>query len=228
MDTDSPIHICNLLQGLQVSRRFKDGERFLSVRNENHVPVLAVEVLSLAFESYRIELVDCHYCPSFIMSIISVGLLASCGYELSIKGDVCLIIMNNSVIIKAKLNNGIYVLSWSVSVMYTSSKCPRLENVSDLYLWHCRLGHVNQSRINKMQGEGLLEVSDFDTLPTYEYCLLGKMTKSPFIGKDERAIELLSLIHTDVCRPMMDSARGGYRYFIMFTDDLSRYGYVFR
>ena len=26
---------------------------------------------------------------------------------------------------------------------------------------------------------------------------------------------------------MIVSARGGYRYFITFTDDLSRYGYVF-
>ena len=53
------------------------------------------------------------------------------------------------------------------------------------------------------------------------------MTKSPFTGKGEQATELLSLIHTDVCGPMMVRAKGGYRYFIMFIDDLSRYGFVF-
>ena len=37
----------------------------------------------------------------------------------------------------------------------------------------------------------------------------------------------MSLIHTDVCGPMIVSARGEYWYFIMFTNDLSRYGYVF-
>ena len=36
----------------------------------------------------------------------------------------------------------------------------------------------------------------------------------------------MSLIHTDVCGPMTVSARGEYWYFIMFTNDLSRYGYV--
>ena len=152
------------ITGLQISRRFEDGEWFLSIENENHVSVLVIGVLSLAFESCRVELVDYHYCPSFIMSIISIGLLASCGYELSIKGDVYQVIINNSMIIKAKLNNGIYVLSWLVSVVYMSSKCPRLKNVSDLYLWHCRLGHINQNRINKMRGEGLLEVIDSDSL----------------------------------------------------------------
>ena len=53
------------------------------------------------------------------------------------------------------------------------------------------------------------------------------MTKSPFTEKGEPAAELLSLIHIDVCRPMMVSAKSRCRCFIMFTDDLSRYGYVF-
>ena len=35
------------------------------------------------------------------------------------------------------------------------------------------------------------------------------------------------IIHTDVCGPMNVEARGGYRYFLTFTDDLSRYGYIY-
>ena len=56
--TKSLIHICNSLQGLRVSRRFEDGKRFLNVRNENAVPVLALGVLELFFESYKITLSD--------------------------------------------------------------------------------------------------------------------------------------------------------------------------
>ena len=43
----------------------------------------------------------------------------------------------------------------------------------------------------------------------------------------ERAIELLELIHSDVCGLMSTHAIGGYSYFITFTDDFSRYGYVY-
>ena len=53
---------------------------------------------------------------------------------------------------------------------------------------------------------------------------MGKMTKTPFSGTMERANDLLEIIHTDVCGPMSVEARGGYRYFLNFTDDLSRYG----
>jgi hypothetical protein len=35
-------------------------------------------------------------------------------------------------------------------------------------------------------------------------------------------------IHTDVCGPMGFVARGGFQYFITFTDDFSRYGYIYQ
>ena len=53
------------------------------------------------------------------------------------------------------------------------------------------------------------------------------MTKTPFTGIGERASDLLGLVHTDVCGPMSTTARGGFKYFITFTDDFSRYGYVY-
>src|SRR6266496_6162853 len=43
----------------------------------------------------------------------------------------------------------------------------------------------------------------------------------------ERATNLLEIMHTDVCGPMSVEARGRYRYFLNFTDDLSRYGYIY-
>ena len=43
----------------------------------------------------------------------------------------------------------------------------------------------------------------------------------------ERATDLLEIINTDVCGPMSVEARGGYHYFLTFTDDLSRYEYIY-
>ena len=81
--------------------------------------------------------------------------------------------------------------------------------------------------MKKLHDDGLLTSFDFESYETYEACLLGKMTKAPFTGSPERATDLLELIHTDMCGPMSTAARGGYQYFITFTDDLSRYGYVY-
>jgi hypothetical protein len=56
---------------------------------------------------------------------------------------------------------------------------------------------------------------------------MGKMIKTLFSGIMEQATDLLEIIHTDMCRPMSISTRGGYRYFLTFTDELSRYGYAY-
>ena len=60
-----------------------------------------------------------------------------------------------------------------------------------------------------------------------ESCLEGKMTKRPFPTKGNRTDALLELAHIDVCRPINIRARSGYEYFITFTDDHSKYGYVY-
>ena len=68
---------------------------------------------------------------------------------------------------------------------------------------------------------------DYESFDTFESCLLGKMTKTPFTRKGERSNELLSLIHIDVCGPMSTQARNGFSYFLTFTDDHSRYSHVY-
>ena len=53
------------------------------------------------------------------------------------------------------------------------------------------------------------------------------MARKPFTHVGERADDLLGLIHTDVCGPFRTMSRDGANYFVTFTDDFSRYGYVY-
>ena len=103
----------------------------------------------------------------------------------------------------------------------------KVNNDSATYLWHYRLGHIGVKRMKKLHADGILESLDYESLDACEPCLMGKMTKTPFSGRMERATDLLEIIHTDVCGPMNIEARGGYRYFLTFTDDLSRYEYIY-
>src|SRR3989337_1318940 len=103
----------------------------------------------------------------------------------------------------------------------------KVDNDSATYLWLCHLGHIGVKRMKKLHADGLLESLDYESFDTCEPCLMDKMTKTPFSGTMERANDLLEIIHTDVCGPMSVEAHDGYRYFLTFTDDLSRYGYIY-
>ena len=52
------------------------------------------------------------------------------------------------------------------------------------------------------------------------------MTKSSFESV-ERYIEPLDLIHSDICDLKLVQIRGGYKYFITFVDDNTKYCYVY-
>ena len=151
----------------------------------SRVPVLALGVMELCFESYKILLSDYHFCPSFLLNVISVGQLAIEGYDFSIKKDILNIIVNDMSVMCGQLSSGIYVLSRPVNVLCTPNKRTKLDNVEDSYLWHCRLGHINKNRISRLVKEGILNEINYESIKTYESCLLSKMTKSPFTEKGE-------------------------------------------
>ena len=90
-----------------------------------------------------------------------------------------------------------------------------------------RLGHIGLDRIKRLVRDDPLQSLQVDDMPTCESCLEGKMTKRSFSSKGNRAVDCLELIHSDVCGPFNIQARGGYEYFVTFTDDYSRFGYVY-
>ena len=57
-------------------------------------------------------------------------------------------------------------------------------------------------------------------------CIKGKQTKHTKKGAT-RSIELLEIIHTDICGPFDASSFGREKYFITFIDDFSCYTYIY-
>ena len=135
---------------------------------------------------------------------------------------------NGTFYFEALLCNGIYENVMVVDNLGNNVLHIDLSNGLDkACLWHCRLGHVNKKRIAQLQKDGLLESFDLRHDEVCESCLLGKMTKSPFTGTCERGEGLLDLIHTDVCGPFRSTTRDANRFYVTFTDDYSRYGYMY-
>ena len=136
--------------------------------------------------------------------------------------------MNNTFYGHAPNVNGLLNLDRSDTHIHNiDAKICKVNNDSATYLWHRCLGHIGVKRMKKLHADGILESLDYESLDACEPCLMGKMTKTPFSGTMERATDLLEVIHTDVCGPMNIEARSRYHYFLTFTDDLSRDGYIY-
>ncbi len=228
LDTGSGAHICSNMQVLAKSRMLNKGEVQLRVGNGARVAALAIGTVSLALPSGMIlELNNCYYVPAISRNIISISCLDMFGFEFKFKNSSCCFYLNDMYYGKSSLHNGLYILDLDIPVYNIQTKRLKSNDLNSTLLWHCRLGHISEKRIKKLHKEGLLDSFDLESLETCEACLLGKMTKTPFTGINERANDLLVLIHSDVCGPFSSVARGGFQYFITFTDDFSRFGYVY-
>ncbi|GKE78958.1 retrotransposon protein, putative, ty1-copia subclass [Tanacetum coccineum] len=129
-------------------------------------------------------------------------------------------------------SNGIYEIDMinrvpNVNSIHTVSNKRAKHNLDSTYLWHCRLAHISKKCIKKLQHDGLLKSIDEESFYKCVSCLSGKMTRKPFLHHTKMATVLLGIIHTDVCGPLRHVSRQGASYFITFTDDYSRYGYVY-
>ena len=85
---------------------------------------------------------------------------------------------------KASPLNGIYELTHENtsydSSLYQATTKKLKRDLSDSYLWHCRLGHINKNRVHTLHKNGLLKSKELDSFDVCESCLQGKMTKAPF------------------------------------------------
>ncbi|KAJ9551099.1 hypothetical protein OSB04_015144 [Centaurea solstitialis] len=229
IDTGSGNHICNHLQGFTRRKTLRKDRSNLRVGEGTPLIAEAVGSYSLSLPSGLVlELDNCYYIPNMIKNVLSFDLLVDQGFYYKYDYKMISVFKDNIFYFKATPVNGLYTVNLqdNSSEIYHISK--RSKDIEDqTYLWHCRLGHINKKRVELLLKGGFLGDFEYKPFDNCESCLSGKMTKQPFNNENERATDLLEIIHTDVCGPFSHVARGGYRYFITFTDDFSRYGYVY-
>ncbi|GJW34340.1 putative RNA-directed DNA polymerase [Tanacetum coccineum] len=232
-DTGCGTHVCITKQGFREARKLKQGALYLYVGNGVRAQVEAIGSFDLVLPNGLVICLDnCHYAPSITRGVVSVHRLVENGFVQCFTDFGISVSKNNVHYFNAIPSNGIYEIDMHDLVpnnnsIYNVSTKRAKRNLDSTYLWHCRLAHISKKRIEKLQQEGLLRSTDDESFDQCVSCLSGKMTRKSFPHRPERATDLLGIIHTDVCGPLRHVSRQGASYFITFTDDYSRYGYVY-
>nr|GEX99073.1 hypothetical protein [Tanacetum cinerariifolium] len=219
--------------GLRASRKLKPGALSLYVGNGQCEAVEAIDAFYLCLPSgLEIVLNNCHYAPSIARGVISVFRLYEDSFVNRFVDNTIQVSRNNVVYFIDIPRDGIFEINLSNSltnesyIYAVSNKRAKLDLDSAL-LWHCRLGHISKKCIEKLQHDGLLDSADLKAFEKCVSCMSGKLARKPYAHQVKRAKDLLGLIHTDVCGLFKIMSRQGASYFITFTDDFSRYDYVY-
>ena len=130
------------------------------------------------------------------------------GFRLFFEDNGCSLFINKELFGHGTLVSGLYILDMHDDVYHIEPTKRKRDESNITYLWHFHLGHINKKRLNKLAIGGYLGLFDYESYGTCESCIKGKMTKAPLVGQGEKTLDLLDLVHTDVCGPMSKHARG--------------------
>ena len=114
--------------------------------------------------------------------------------------------LNSNVISTGSLTDKLYKLNIKASngneTLHSSNYGikRKLTNENSSMLWHRRLGHISNQRIQKLVLEGILNPLDFSDFQFCIECIKGKKTNMR--KKDaNRCSDVLEFLHTDICGP---------------------------
>ncbi|GJU45794.1 retrotransposon protein, putative, ty1-copia subclass [Tanacetum coccineum] len=233
-DTGCGTHICNTIQGLRGYQKLNKGALDLYVGNGNTTAVEAIWSFDLILPSGMILILDnCHVSPTITRGVISLSRLWDNGFHYKFMDNGAISVSKNNICyFNVFPRNGIFEIDMHNHIsnkrsIYTCSNKKTKHNLDYTFLWHCRLGHINKKRIEKLQHDGLLKSIDDESFDVCVSCIYGKMARKPFTHASERADDLLGIIHSDVCGPFRTTSRECANYYVTFTNDFNRYGYLY-
>uniref|UniRef100_A0A803PJW7 GAG-pre-integrase domain-containing protein n=1 Tax=Cannabis sativa TaxID=3483 RepID=A0A803PJW7_CANSA len=108
--------------------------------------------------------------------------------------------------------------SFSVYPNVYNSTVLLAQTLTDVYVWHTKLGHPAPNTLRKILTKANIACSLKD-LKFCKACQLGKNHRLPFPLSQSQATQPLALVDTDLWGPSHMPSKENYRYYIVFIDD---------
>ena len=173
----------------------------------------------------HIQLNDVLVIPSLSTNILSVSKLCDSQFRTEFSSDGICRIRDQSgrLMIEARKSNGVFRVDLIKSEASEVAMIAAKQVLDAPELWHRRLGHANFGIIKKMFPKLEFPKEKFQC----EICLQGKFARAAFGKSSTKTRSVFDLVHSDVCGPFKVSTIGGFRYYVTFIDDFSRYCYTY-
>ncbi|KAG7584280.1 Reverse transcriptase RNA-dependent DNA polymerase [Arabidopsis suecica] len=223
-DSAATHHITNTAANLNVSQPY-EGNDSVIVGNGDFLPITHIGSIALPGLTGTLPLKDVLVCPEIAKSLLSVSKLTD-DYPCKIEFD------NESVCVKDKVtnqllsrgskSNGLYRLENPQFLAFYSSR----QQITSDVIWHKRLGHPHHQLMQHLSSISAISFNKA-TKSMCEACQLGKTCKLPFSRSEFQASRPLERIHSDVWGPAPVTSVQGFRFYVVFIDNYSRFCWLY-
>ena len=178
----------------------------------------------------QLKLTEVLYSPEVGYTLVSVGRLDEKGFEITFSGGKCTIKGPNGQRFGAvPKTKGLYRVAHDE---------PESAHVADEELtldqFHRRMGHISTGVARRLVDKGFVTGVRLEPTPSgdpffCESCVYAKATRKPVpkVREGERATKFGDEVHSDLWGPAPIETKGGRKYYITFTDDMSRLTHLY-
>uniref|UniRef100_M4DMN8 Integrase catalytic domain-containing protein n=1 Tax=Brassica campestris TaxID=3711 RepID=M4DMN8_BRACM len=223
-DTAATHHITSSAQNLQNAQPYSGSDAVI-VGNGDFLPITHVGSIAILGLSGTLPLKDVLVCPQITKSLLSVSKLTddyACEFTFDSKNVFVKDKKTQLLLSQGSKLEGLYRLENPQFLAFYSS---RQQSTSD-ELWHKRLGHPHQQILQHLSSVKAISVNKV-TKFMCEPCQLGKTCKLPFSKSVFQSSNPLERIHCDVWGPAPVTSVQGFRYYVIFIDNFSRFSWLY-
>uniref|UniRef100_A0A2N9F8N5 Integrase catalytic domain-containing protein n=1 Tax=Fagus sylvatica TaxID=28930 RepID=A0A2N9F8N5_FAGSY len=234
-DTGATDHLTSNLDNLTGHTPYQ-GHDQVAVGNGQAIPIKNVGTGQLSTQICNFQLHNLLHSPKISSNLLSVHKLCkhnNCSCYFDSNKFMIQALPSGRVLYRGLSENGLYPIhtqpSVPPSVSPSSSIQAFLSSKNKWQLWHQRLGHPSDrvlvSAIPSLSS--CISVNNKHVQHHCKHCLIGKMHKLPFVSSQFQSTRPLELVHSDVWGPAPINSSNGYRFYLLFVDDYSRFSWLY-
>jgi GAG-pre-integrase domain len=221
MDSGASAHVTSDLNALTTYSPYTGNDQ-LQVGNGKGLDIVHIGTASLSTNSSFLLLNKVLHVPAISKPLISISqLLLDNNVFVEFHPDCCIVKdrMNHQVLLQGVKCNGLYLVS-------SPSPQALICEKGSLTLWHKRLCHISANTIQHLVSSQNLSCT-MNKLGVCEPCCLAKSHILLFYPSSSTATKPLEIIHCDLWGPSPVISQNGYKYYLLFTDQFSRYNWIY-
>jgi len=224
LDLGATDHVCSSLSEFTLYKSIKPIP--ISLPNGHHV---FAKYFGTVIFNHKFYLIDVLCVPQLSFNLVSTSKLSlNMNCSLIFSSNNCMIQDNTTkeMIVIVSVKVGLYAFESSffrntaTHTIALSFNC----TVKDINLWHYRMGHLSDERLNVVR-------TKYSYIPAKkphlcDVCHHVKQKKLPFTLSRSHTTNIFELLHMDIWGPYSVISMHGFRYFLNIVDDFSRFTWV--
>ncbi|PKU66914.1 Retrovirus-related Pol polyprotein from transposon TNT 1-94 [Dendrobium catenatum] len=225
LDSGATSHLTNSMENMSISNSYQ-GTDNITVGDGQTVKIAHTGAGLLPTPSRKLTLNQLFHTPDLHYNLLSISRLIK-------DNNVSILFNPHSFVLKDLQTKKILLQGPCLNGLYqvpTTRSTDRHQALSAIApkpnLWHSRLSHPHNRILHTIANNNPhLSISSLSS--NCMSCKSSKGHKLSFDKSATRHVSLLSLIHSDVWGPAPVVSIQGFRYYVIFVDDYSRFTWIF-